>query len=47
MLLAKIEASNLLYGGVYKSDTGPFERLYNAWVIDTLPEIVAEQSNPF
>ena len=33
--------------GVYTSDTGPFERLYDAWVIDTLPEIVAEQLQPF
>lgn len=29
--------------GVYTNDTGPFERLYDAWVIDTLPEVVAEK----
>ena len=34
-------------GGVYTSDTGPFERLCDAWVIDTLPEIVAEKLKPF
>lgn len=30
-------------GGIYTSDTGPFERLCDAWVIDTLPEAVAER----
>lgn len=30
-------------GGVYTSDTGPLERLCDAWVIDTLPEVVAER----
>lgn len=34
-------------GGVYTSDTGPFERLCDAWVIDTLPETVAEKLKPF
>ena len=34
-------------GGVYTNDTGPFERLYDAWVIDTLPEVLAEQLRPF
>jgi len=33
--------------GVYTSDTGPFERLCDAWVIDTLPEMVAEKLRPF
>ena len=33
--------------GVYTNDTGPFERLYDAWVIDTLPEMVAEKLRPF
>jgi len=32
---------------VYTNDTGPFERLYDAWVIDTLPEMVAERLKPF
>jgi galactose-1-phosphate uridylyltransferase len=30
-------------GGVYTNDTGPLERLCDIWVIDTLPEIVAEK----
>ena len=34
-------------GGVYTGDTGPFERLCDAWVIDTLPEVVAEKLKPF
>ena len=34
-------------GGVYTGDTGPFERLCDAWVIDTLPETVAEKLKPF
>ena len=29
--------------GVYTNDTGPMERLYDVWVIDTMPEIVAEK----
>ena len=29
--------------GVYTNDTGPMERLYDVWVIDTLPEMVAEK----
>jgi len=33
--------------GVYTNDTGPMERLYDVWVIDTLPETVAEQIKPF
>ncbi|MFQ6042616.1 MAG: hypothetical protein ACE5PV_17305 [Candidatus Poribacteria bacterium] len=28
---------------VYTNDTGPFERLYGVWVIDTLPEQLAEK----
>jgi len=28
---------------VYTNDTGPMERLYNVWVIDTLPEQLAEK----
>ena len=34
-------------GGIYTSDTGPFERLCGTWVIDTLPERVAEKLKPF
>jgi galactose-1-phosphate uridylyltransferase len=33
--------------GIYTSDTGPLERLCDAWVIDTLPEVVAERLKPF
>lgn len=33
--------------GVYSSDTGPFERLQDEWVIETLPEDVAECMRPF
>lgn len=28
--------------GIYTNDSGPFERLYDVWVIDTLPERVAQ-----
>jgi galactose-1-phosphate uridylyltransferase len=28
--------------GIYTNDAGPFERLYDVWVIDTLPEMVAQ-----
>jgi len=28
--------------GVYTNDTGPMERVYNSWVIDSVPEILAE-----
>ena len=28
--------------GIYTNDSGPFERLYDVWVIDTLPEEVAK-----
>lgn len=34
-------------GGIYTNDTGPLERLCDAWVIDTLPEIVAEELRPY
>lgn len=33
--------------GIYTNDTGPMERLYDVWVIDTLPEIVAENLKLF
>jgi galactose-1-phosphate uridylyltransferase len=33
--------------GVYTNDTGPMERGYGVWVIDTLPEEVAEKMKPF
>ena len=32
--------------GVYTNDTGSMERLYDVWIIDTLPEIVAERLRP-
>jgi galactose-1-phosphate uridylyltransferase len=28
--------------GLYTNDTGPFERMYDSWVIDSIPEQVAE-----
>jgi galactose-1-phosphate uridylyltransferase len=28
--------------GIYTNDSGPFERFYDVWVIDTLPEMVAK-----
>jgi len=34
-------------GGIYTNDTGPMERLCDVWVIDTLPEVVAEKMEPF
>ncbi|NVM25672.1 MAG: hypothetical protein HWN70_07110 [Desulfobacterales bacterium] len=33
--------------GVYTSDTGPMERGYDVWVIDTLPEELANRMKPF
>jgi galactose-1-phosphate uridylyltransferase len=33
-------------GGVYTNDTGPLERLCDIWVIDTMPEIVADKLRP-
>lgn len=32
---------------LYTSDTGPMERLYNSWVVDSLPELLAGQLRPF
>lgn len=32
---------------VYTNDSGPFERLYDVRVIDTLPEMVAQNLRPF
>ena len=28
--------------GIYTNDSGPFERLYDVWVVDTLPEMVSQ-----
>ncbi|MBI5968017.1 MAG: hypothetical protein HY882_09210 [Deltaproteobacteria bacterium] len=33
--------------GVYISDTGPMERGYGVWVIDTLPEELADRMRRF
>ena len=33
--------------GMYTNDSGPFERLYDVWVIDTLPEMVAQTLKNF
>ncbi len=33
--------------GIYTNDTGFFERMYDLWIIDTLPEEVARQTRPF
>lgn len=33
--------------GIYTNDTGFFERMYDLWIIDTLPEEVAMQVRPF
>jgi len=33
--------------GVYVNDTGPFERLYDSWVIDTVPEEIAKRIRKF
>jgi galactose-1-phosphate uridylyltransferase len=33
--------------GVYTNDTGFFERMYDLWIIDTLPEEVALRARPF
>jgi galactose-1-phosphate uridylyltransferase len=33
--------------GVYTNDSGPFEKLYDVWVIDTLPEMVAQNLKKF
>jgi len=33
--------------GIYTNDTGFFERMYDLWIIDTLPEEIARQARPF
>jgi UDPglucose--hexose-1-phosphate uridylyltransferase len=33
--------------GVYTNDTGPMERGYDVWVIDTVPEGIADRMKPF
>ena len=33
--------------GIYTNDSGPFERFFDVWVIDTLPEMVAETLKKF
>lgn len=33
--------------GIYTNDSGPFERFYDVWVIDTLPELVAQTLKNF
>ena len=33
--------------GIYTNDSGPFERFYDVWVIDTLPEMVTEALKKF
>ena len=33
--------------GLYTNDTGFFERMYDLWIIDTLPEEIARQASPF
>ncbi len=33
--------------GIYTNDTGFFERMYDLWIIDTLPEEVARLARPF
>eukprot|EP01114_Cavostelium_apophysatum_P016041 TRINITY_DN4499_c0_g2_i1.p1 TRINITY_DN4499_c0_g2~~TRINITY_DN4499_c0_g2_i1.p1 ORF type:complete len:339 (-),score=72.51 TRINITY_DN4499_c0_g2_i1:25-1041(-) len=33
--------------GVYTNDTGPMERMYDSWVIDSVPEKMAEALRPF
>jgi galactose-1-phosphate uridylyltransferase len=33
--------------GIYTNDSGPFERFYDVWVIDTLPEMVAQTLKKF
>lgn len=33
--------------GVYTNDTGPMERSYDVWVIDTVPEEFADRMKPF
>jgi len=33
--------------GIYTNDTGPMERMYDSWVIDSVPEKLAEVMKPF
>ena len=33
--------------GIYTNDTGFFERMYDLWIIDTLPEEIVQQARPF
>jgi hypothetical protein len=33
--------------GVYTNDTGPMERMYDSFVIDSVPEKLAEFLRPF
>jgi UDPglucose--hexose-1-phosphate uridylyltransferase len=33
--------------GVYTNDTGPMERGYDVWVVDTVPEELADRMKPF
>ncbi len=33
--------------GIYTNDTGFFERMYDLWIIDTLPEEIARLTRPF
>jgi galactose-1-phosphate uridylyltransferase len=33
--------------GIYTNDTGFFERMYDLWIIDTLPEEIAQQARSF
>jgi galactose-1-phosphate uridylyltransferase len=33
--------------GIYTNDTGFFERMYDLWIIDTLPEEISELARPF
>ena len=33
--------------GIYTNDTGFFERMYDLWIIDTIPEKIAAQVGPF
>jgi len=33
--------------GIYTNDTGPMERMYDSWVIDSVPEKLTESMKPF
>ncbi len=39
--------SSLYSGNVYTNDTDPLKRLCDVRVVDTLPEVVAENLRPF